>query len=64
MGTLLMALTPQTGAVNHRFLAYTTIEWCISSQIIRETRGEVAVVTKICVIEAVSEYTAAHYVLW
>jgi len=64
MGTLLMALTTQTGAVNHRFHAYTTIEWCISSQIIRETRGEVAVVTKTCVIGTVSQYTAAHCVLW
>ena len=59
-----MVLTTQTGAVNHSFHAYTTIEWCISSQIIRETRGVVVVVTEIGVVGAVSQYTAALYVFW
>lgn len=49
MVTLLMVLTAQhIGAVNHNFQAYTTIEWCMSSQIIGETRGAVAVVTETC----------------
>ena len=50
MVTLLMVLTAQQiGAVNHNFRAYT-IEWCMSSQIIRETRGAVGVVTETCMM--------------
>lgn len=59
-----MVLTTQTGALIHSFRAYTTIEWCMSSQIIRETRGVVAVVAETCVIGAVSQYTASLYVFW
>jgi len=64
MVTLLVVLTTQIGAVNHIFQAYTIIEWCMSSQIIRGSRGVVAVVTETCVVGAVSQYTAALYVFW
>jgi len=64
MVTLMMVLTTQIGAVNHSFHAYTTREWCMSSQIIRKTRGVVAIVTETCVVGAVSQYTAALYVFW
>jgi len=64
MVTLLMVLNTQTGAVNPSFRAHTTIEWCMSSQIIRETRVVFAVVTATCVVGAVSQYTAALYVFW
>jgi len=36
--TLLIVLTTQIEAVSHSFHTYTTIEWCMISQIIRGTR--------------------------
>jgi hypothetical protein len=58
---MLMILTTQIGAVNQTFHAFTTVEWCMSSQIITETRSVVAVVTETCVMEAVSQYAAVLY---
>lgn len=57
-----MVLATQTGAVNRSFHAYTTAEWCMSSQMIRETRGVVAVVTETCVPGTLSHYSAALYI--
>jgi hypothetical protein len=58
-----MVLTAQIEAVSHSFHVYTTIEWCLIAKSLEEV-GVVSVVIETCVRGAVSQYTAALYVLW